>query len=458
MSRNYPPPSSNSASASAPSNQPNAPATTQQQPNQRPYPQSHSNRPSQPPISRPGPYHHPQAPHHHNHHHNHRPIQPNRPPANTTPVNQNEPLQQDLFDYKLLDNTDYPFCTDHSKYEHITKIGQGTFGEVYKAKCKKTNEIVALKKVLTENEKEGFPITALREIKILQVLRHENIVRLIEICTTKACASNKYKSQFFLVFEFCEHDLAGLLSNQSIRFTLGEQKKIMQQLLNGLYYIHKNFILHRDMKTANILVTKDGKLKLADFGLARAVVQASNQTAKYTNRVVTLWYRPPELLLGEKCYNKAIDIWGGGCIMAELWTREPILKGSSEQNQLDLIQNLCGSINNEVWPDVEKFEMYNKMNLKPDLKRKIRERLGNYINDANGLDLLDKLLTLDPKKRIDSDEALDHDFFWTEPMPCDLKLDRLNSSMFEYTASRRYHSRQPQRHPNQEQQHYDRVY
>jgi cyclin-dependent kinase 9 len=188
-----------------------------------------------------------------------------------------------------------------------------------------------LKKVLTENEKEGFPITALREIKILQVLKHENIVHLIEICTSKANASTKYKSHFYLVFEFCEHDLAGLLSNPTVKFSLGEQKKIMHQLLNGLYYIHKNFILHRDMKTANILVTKEGKLKLADFGLARAIEQpkADNQATRYTNRVVTLWYRPPELLLGERCYGKAIDMWGAGCIMAELWTRDPLLKGNN---------------------------------------------------------------------------------------------------------------------------------
>lgn len=161
------------------------------------------------------------------------------------------------------------------------------------------------------------------------MLRHDNIVRLYEICTSKANAANKFKSHFYLVFEFCEHDLAGLLSNPQVKFSLGEQKKIMQQLLNGLYYIHKNYILHRDMKTANILVTKEGKLKLADFGLARAIEQQKNdaQQVKYTNRVVTLWYRPPELLLGERCYNRAIDMWGAGCIMAELWTREPILKG-----------------------------------------------------------------------------------------------------------------------------------
>ncbi len=179
---------------------------------------------------------------------------------------------------------------------------------------------------------------------------------------------------------------------------------------------------------------------------------------KYTNRVVTLWYRPPELLLGERCYNRAIDMWGAGCIMAELWTREPILKGNTEQNQLELIQGICGSITPEVWPDVDKLELYTKLNLKPDLKRRIKERLGMHIKDQYALDLIDRLLTLDPKKRIDSDEALDHDFFWTEPMPIDLKLEKLNSSMFEYTANNFKRNFRQQAKPVNNEQHCDRVY
>lgn len=215
------------------------------------------------------------------------------------------------------------------------------------------------------------------------------------------------------------------------------------------------------MKTANILVTKDGKLKLADFGLARAIEQQKpdTQQIRYTNRVVTLWYRPPELLLGERCYNRAIDMWGAGCIMAELWTREPILKGNTEQNQLELIQNMCGSITSEVWPDVEKLELYAKTQLKSDLKRRIKERLGSYIKDVNALDLLDKLLTLDPKKRMDSDDALDHDFFWSDPLPTDLKLDKLGNSNFEYTTQnfKRHGIHRPAK-PVVNEQHYDRVY
>ncbi|XP_065566557.1 cyclin-dependent kinase 9-like [Artemia franciscana] len=345
--------------------------------------------------------------------------------------------------YKFIEDLDFPFCEDVAKYERMAKIGQGTFGEVFKARHKKTKKIVALKKVLMENEKEGFPITALREIRILQLLNHENVVNLIEICRTKAAAVNGFKSTFYLVFDFCEHDLAGLLSNANVKFQLGEIKKVMQQLLNGLYFIHSNKILHRDMKAANVLITKNGVLKLADFGLARAFsVTKTSQPNRYTNRVVTLWYRPPELLLGERNYGPPVDMWGAGCIMAEMWTRSPIMQGNNEAHQIQLISQLCGSILPEVWPDVVNLDLYNKMDLNKFQKRKVKERLKAYVKDAQACDLLDRLLILDPSKRIDADSALNHDFFWSDPMPCDLDvIAKQSQSMFEYLAPPRRQGR-----------------
>ncbi|XP_065343473.1 cyclin-dependent kinase 9-like [Cloeon dipterum] len=339
---------------------------------------------------------------------------------------------------KYMENCNFPYCQDVVKYEKVAKIGQGTFGEVFKARDRKNPlKFVALKKVLMENEKEGYPITALRELKILQNLKHENVVDLIEVCRTKPSRENKYIPNFYYVFEFCEHDLAGLLSNVNVKFSMGEIKMVMQQLLNGLYYIHSNKVLHRDLKTANILMTKKGILKLADFGLSRAfTVSTSGQQNRYTNRVVTLWYRPPELLLGERNYGPPVDLWGAGCIMAEMWTRSPIMQGSTEIHQLTLICQLCGSITTDVWPDVESLESFKKVVLPPGQKRKVKERLKPYLKDPYACDLLDKLLMLDPEKRVDSNVALNHDFFWTEPFPTDLSsmLAQHTHSMFEYLA------------------------
>ena len=349
---------------------------------------------------------------------------------------------------KKDEDLEFPYCDDVDKYEKITKIGQGTFGEVFKAKHKSTLTVVALKKVLMENEKEGFPITALREIKILQLLKHENVVNLIEICRYK---HTQQKATFYLVFDFCEHDLAGLLSNVNVKFNLGEIKKVIQQLLNGLFFIHSNKILHRDMKAANILITKTGVLKLADFGLARAFSIARDKSNRYTNRVVTLWYRPPELLLGERNYGPPVDMWGAGCIMAEMWTRSPIMQGNSEQHQLTLISQLCGTITTTLWPGVEKLELFNKLELPKGLKRRVKDRLKAYVKDPYALDLLDKLLTLNPTDRIDADGALNHDFFWSDPMPLDLAkmLSHHHQSMFELLAPpRRGRQPQPQGRPH----------
>ncbi|KAJ8286466.1 hypothetical protein GJAV_G00039550 [Gymnothorax javanicus] len=380
---------------------------------------------------------------------------------------------------KYYDGVEFPFCDEFSKYEKLAKIGQGTFGEVFKAKHRQTGKKVALKKVLMENEKEGFPITALREIKILQLLKHENVVNLIEICRTKATQFNRYKGSIYLVFDFCEHDLAGLLSNANVKFTLAEIKKVMQMLLNGLYYIHRNKILHRDMKAANVLITRDGVLKLADFGLARAFSLAKNsQELLLVEKLSCCWVSTAVGLMVsravvtlsccERDYGPPIDLWGAGCIMAEMWTRSPIMQGNTEQHQLTLISQLCGSITAEVWPGVDKkYELYQKMELPKGQKRKVKERLKAYVKDPYALDLIDKLLVLDPAQRTDSDDALNHDFFWSDPMPSDLKnmLSTHNTSMFEYLAPPRRRGHMPQQPANQNrnpattsQTEFDRVF
>uniref|UniRef100_A0A915ELW4 Protein kinase domain-containing protein n=1 Tax=Ditylenchus dipsaci TaxID=166011 RepID=A0A915ELW4_9BILA len=338
---------------------------------------------------------------------------------------------------KLLDYVaqfKFPYAHDVSCYEKLLKIGQGTFGEVFKARCRRTGQLVALKKILMENEKEGFPITALREIKMLQRLRHPHITDLKEICAEKA---GKERFAFYLVFAFADHDLAGLLSSGQTKLKLVEIKTMMKHILEGLYRIHSSNILHRDMKAANVLISHDGVLKLADFGLARLAIRSGGHTPCYTNRVVTLWYRPPELLLGTRNYGPSIDIWGAGCIMAELWTRSPILQGETEQKQLILISNLCGSINPSTWTDCDKLPLYKSVELPQNLPRRIRERLKTYLQNEQALSLVDSMMTLNPEQRPSASQALDHHFFFEMPRPLEnLKelLTKLPTNMFEYTA------------------------
>jgi cyclin-dependent kinase 12/13 len=188
-------------------------------------------------------------------------------------------------------------------YDKEEQVGQGVFGKVFKAKYKflnknaneKQGDYVALKKILTHNEKEGFPLTACREIMLLSRLKHANIVDLHEVVTSKPCEKNKFKGSVYLVFEYMEHDLNGLI-DRNIRFDVPGIKCIMHQILLGLDYLHINNVIHRDIKGANILLNNRGEIKIADFGLARPHLPNSNQL--YTNRVVTLWYRAPEILLG----------------------------------------------------------------------------------------------------------------------------------------------------------------
>jgi cyclin-dependent kinase 9 len=353
---------------------------------------------------------------------------------------------------------DFPYCDDvDEKYEKISHIGKGTFGEVFRARNKTTKYEVALKKILMDNEQEGFPITALREIKLLCTYKHENIVNLIEVCRSKQDINGKAIS--YLVFDFCHHDLAGLIQEAKDLFNNIEIIKcVLKQLLEGLHLLHSRKVIHRDMKSSNILITKDGVLKIADFGLARTFEYRPER--KYTNRVVTLWYRPPELLLGERDYDCAVDMWGVSCILCELFIKDPIMKGGTEQKQLELIVNEIGPINPEVWPRVSELPQYEKMSnfLNKSQKRyQILRKLKPHTNDPNAHDLVRKMFTLDPSKRITVAAALDHDFFWDESKPVASReaLARLllpiGTSKFEYTA-RNKHRQNAAANPNLAQQ------
>ncbi|KAH8877843.1 Cyclin-dependent kinase 12 [Schistosoma japonicum] len=290
-------------------------------------------------------------------------------------------------------------------FDTLIQVGEGTYGHVYKARDKITGEYKALKKVRLENEREGFPITAVREIKILRQLRHPNIVNLCEIVTDKDDPTDfkKDKGAFFLVFDYMDHDLYGILESGLVTFSEQHIASLMKQLLDGLSFCHDRHFLHRDIKCSNILINNRGQLKLADFGLARLYI-AGDKERPYTNKVITLWYRPPELLLGEERYGPAVDIWSCGCILGEMFTRRPMFQANEEVEQLEVISRVCGYPDPAIWPNVEKLPFYSTIKPKKMYRRRLREEY--HIIPPHAVDLLDHMLQLDPHRRCSAREAL----------------------------------------------------
>lgn len=213
-------------------------------------------------------------------------------------------------------------------------------------------------------------------------------------------------------------------------------------------YIHTKRIFHRDMKTSNVLVNNNGVVKLADFGLARPSYVTSSR--QLTNNVVTLWYRPPELILGDNNYNEKIDIWGCGCIMAELWTDgKAIFQAKEEIGQLKQICEVCGTIDENEWPRVAKLKNNGWLhNLKFDSgnkqERKLKNKYQNKINDPLAMQLLDDMLKLNPEKRISANSALDSYWLWEKPLPTRPDLKKINQSKFELLA-RMHHRKQAEK-------------
>ncbi|KAF2703447.1 Pkinase-domain-containing protein, partial [Pleomassaria siparia CBS 279.74] len=287
-------------------------------------------------------------------------------------------------------------------------VGAGTYGKVFKGVHVYTKDMVALKKIRMEGERDGFPVTAIREIKLLQSLKHDNIVRLQEVMVEK--------NDCFMVFEYLSHDLTGLLNHPTFKLDHSQKKDLAKQMFEGLDYLHRRGVLHRDIKAANILVSNTGELKIADFGLAR--FYAKRGKLDYTNRVITIWYRSPELLLGETQYGAAVDIWSAACVLVEIFTRHAIFPGDGgEINQLDKIYNVLGTPNTTEWPGITDMQWFELLRPTERKASTFAEKYKERVTPA-AFDLLGAMFQYDPALRPSASDVLEHPYFTTEqPTP-----------------------------------------
>ncbi|KAK7867040.1 hypothetical protein R5R35_005681 [Gryllus longicercus] len=361
------------------------------------------------------------------------------PAGSETSQNQTEPNKTDTTEGKgnQVDENGIPFINDESpksdivlqdslppylpaiqgcrsveEFQCLNRIEEGTYGVVYRARDKRTNEVVALKRLKMEKEKEGFPITSLREINTLLKAQHPNIVTVREIVV----GSNMDK--IFIVMDYVEHDLKSLMETMKQKkqcFIPGEVKCLMLQLLRAVAHLHDNWILHRDLKTSNLLLSHKGILKVGDFGLAR---EYGSPLKGYTPIVVTLWYRAPELLLCTKEYSTPIDMWSVGCIFGEFLSMEALFPGKSEGDQLNRIFKDLGTPNERIWPGYSKLPAVQRTQFSEYPVNQLRQRFGTMITEL-GMDLMNKFLTYDPVQRVTAEDALRHAYFNEAPLPID---------------------------------------
>jgi cyclin-dependent kinase 10 len=330
-------------------------------------------------------------------------------------------------------------CASIQGFEKVGRLGEGTYGIVYLAKdrriVRRTQQIgasndntplVALKRCIPHHQStDGFPVTALREIAALRACAdHPNVVRLESVAVSK--------SGVFLVLEYCEHDLARLLDDSyraahASPFSLAAAKSLAQDLLSAIRHCHDRCLLHRDVKPSNLLYTHRGTLKLADFGMSRFVApptSSSDANPPLTLTVASLWYRPPELLMGATWYTSAIDTWACGCVLAEIMLGRPALTGRTDQEQLKAILEHLGS-----WPRSPVYPKSDAMLRKMPSTRHgpSRKLLLDVFQDLTlaGLRLLTGLLHYDPQQRCTAAHALASPFLTGTDPPSPLPRDQM---------------------------------
>uniref|UniRef100_A0A1B0GAL7 Protein kinase domain-containing protein n=2 Tax=Glossina TaxID=44049 RepID=A0A1B0GAL7_GLOMM len=284
-------------------------------------------------------------------------------------------------------------------FQKIEKIGEGTYGVVYKGRNKITGQIVAMKKIRLESDDEGIPSTAIREISLLKELKHPNIVCLEDVLMEE--------NRLYLIFEFLSMDLKKYMDSLPSEKSMDSElvRSYLYQIMSAILFCHRRRVLHRDLKPQNLLIDKNGIIKVADFGLGRSF---GIPVRIYTHEIVTLWYRAPEVLLGSPRYSCPVDIWSIGCIFAEMATRKPLFQGDSEIDQLFRMFRILRTPTEEIWPGVTSLPDY-KNTFPCWSSNQLTNQLKNL--SSEGLDLIQKMLIYDPVHRISAKDVLEHPFF-----------------------------------------------